>query len=359
MGSHSDVVDLVSSSDDDEKPDAVDDVSAAPPKKKRKKIYDVGYFQNSTPAVRLTTDVQRRCTKSLWGLIAPDPSLFKVVMTTYNLHCPDPAALLRARAPHVLVADVDFTLVHSFRGYGEDFKLRMEHDRRLEWALGGGNNVVRSAVPPSFYGSYHGKVVLAYYRGKGIRVIVHTSNFGVGFETSLQAAWYQDFPLKTTKRTEGSFTANIDGFGADLHRYMSHDIRMQSFGEHTSGESCPVCGGEPLLRRRSCYDDLVRRHALDVDDLLSYDYSSANVQLIWSLPGTSDRPAFNGIDLLVSRLEAEKEALPHGCVAFFGIFEGTLSHTRLQSTCEKRVGELARHASMHVDRLARSRENVH
>jgi tyrosyl-DNA phosphodiesterase-1 len=78
-------------------------------------------------------------------------------------------------------------------------------------------NAVICGVPVPHYGTHHSKFFLLYYEGRGMRVIVHTTNLVRGeIQPKTQALWFQDFGIKDA----ASFSSS--SFERDLIEYVKH-----------------------------------------------------------------------------------------------------------------------------------------
>ena len=95
---------------------------------------------------------------------------------------------------------------------------------------------------PLEYGVHHGKMMILYYKHK-VRVIITTANLiHVDYEKKTQGLWYQDFPKKAVnKQTKDQFSTTLIDYVSTL--------------------------------------------GVDTSKLHHYDFSSANVILLTSVPG--------------------------------------------------------------------------
>ena len=109
------------------------------------------------------------------------------------------------------------------------------------------------------YGTHHNKIIFVFY-GTGIRVAVTTANFTeTDWTLKLQATYVQDFPMKRG--------ASSSEFECSL---LAHCGRIQPLG---------------IIAQKKW------RHVLEI--LRVYDYSSAEVVLISSVPGRHQGPNKN------------------------------------------------------------------
>lgn len=103
------------------------------------------------------------------------------------------------------------------------------------------------------FGTHHSKLCLLFYE-KGLRVIIHTSNFvPEDFKFRVQGAYVQDFPLKSETRQR-----QRTRFEEDLRDFLDHYLLEESVTEKLNGISQSVA---------------------------DYDFSSADVVLIASTTG--------------------------------------------------------------------------
>eukprot|EP00250_Pteridium_aquilinum_P016998 c23402_g1_i3 orf=440-2491(-) len=111
---------------------------------------------------------------------------------------------------------------------------------------------------PLSYGTHHSKAMILVYR-TGVRVIVHTANLiYVDWNNKTQGLWMQDFPYKN-EMNKGSTSA----FEDDLIEYL----------EALQWNGCSVNLPNNGLTR------------IDASFFRRFDYSSAKVRLIASVPG--------------------------------------------------------------------------
>ncbi|KDP20800.1 hypothetical protein JCGZ_21271 [Jatropha curcas] len=146
-----------------------------------------------------------------------------------------------AKIPHVLVihGEGDATLEH------------MKRSKPANWILH------KPPLPISF-GTHHSKAMLLIYP-RGVRIIVHTANLiYVDWNNKSQGLWMQDFPWKDEKsQSKGC------GFENDLVDYL-HALKWPEFPV-----KLPALGN----------------FTMNPSFLKKFDYSSAAVRLIASVPG--------------------------------------------------------------------------
>ncbi|CAL9121280.1 unnamed protein product [Musa textilis] len=144
------------------------------------------------------------------------------------------------KVPHVLV-------VHGESGATED------HLKKVKPA----NWVLHKPPLPIAYGTHHSKFMLLVYHN-GVRVVVHTANLiYVDWNNKTQGLWMQDFPSKDNNSCKDSFFEN------DLVDYL----KMLKLPEFTI--KLPAVGNVTI----------------NASFFRKFDYSSAMVRLIASVPG--------------------------------------------------------------------------
>ncbi|KAF1002807.1 tyrosyl-DNA phosphodiesterase 1 isoform X1 [Apium graveolens] len=145
------------------------------------------------------------------------------------------------KVPHVLV-------IH---GEGDG---TLEYMKRKKFA----NWILHKPPLPISYGTHHSKAMLLVYP-QGVRIIVHTANLiYVDWNNKSQGLWMQDFPWKNSNASnKGS------GFENDLVDYLTA-LKLPEFSVSLPG-----------LGNCSINASFFRR----------FDYSSATVRLIASVPG--------------------------------------------------------------------------
>ncbi|CAL9055894.1 unnamed protein product [Musa banksii] len=144
------------------------------------------------------------------------------------------------KVPHVLV-------VHGESGATED------HLKKVKPA----NWVLHKPPLPIAYGTHHSKFMLLVYHS-GVRVVVHTANLiYVDWNNKTQGLWVQDFPWEDNNSCKDSFFEN------DLVDYL----KMLKLPEFTA--KLPAVGNV----------------SINASFFRKFDYSSAMVRLIASVPG--------------------------------------------------------------------------
>ncbi|KAI3456414.1 hypothetical protein Pfo_013077 [Paulownia fortunei] len=145
------------------------------------------------------------------------------------------------RVPHVLV-------IH---GEGDGTLEHMKRNKPSNWILH------KPPLPISF-GTHHSKAMLLVYP-RGVRVIVHTANLiYIDWNNKTQGMWMQDFPWKDKKST-----SNGCGFENDLVDYLGA-LKWPEFNANL-----PAVGN----------------FSINPYFFKKFDYSSAVVRLIASVPG--------------------------------------------------------------------------
>ncbi|XP_058194679.1 tyrosyl-DNA phosphodiesterase 1 isoform X1 [Rhododendron vialii] len=150
------------------------------------------------------------------------------------------------KVPHVLVihGESDGTLVH------------MERNKPANWIL-------HKPPLPISYGTHHSKAMLLVYP-QGVRVIVHTANLiYVDWNNKSQGLWMQDFPWKDQNSSSSGC-----GFESDLIDYLS-TLKLPEFTANL-----------PALGNFNINSSFFKK----------FDYSSAMVRLIASVPGYHKGP---------------------------------------------------------------------
>jgi hypothetical protein len=112
------------------------------------------------------------------------------------------------------------------------------------------------------WGTHHSKIILLYYE-TGIRVVIGTSNLLHGdYDNKAQGYYIQDFPLRSeaTSSQSSRSTAVIGRFGQNLQSYLA-EVKTKS-----------------VLASKVLNEEVI-------DKLHQYDFSSAEVELIGSVPG--------------------------------------------------------------------------
>lgn len=150
------------------------------------------------------------------------------------------ACPLLKKVPHVLV-------VH---GEGDGTLEYMKRNKPAGWILH------KPSLPIS-YGTHHSKAMLLVYRS-GIRVVVHTANLiYVDWNNKSQGLWMQDFPWKESVNSKGC------GFETDLVDYLS-TLKWPDFAADLPG---------------------LGSFSVNPSFFKKFDYSSAAVRLVASVPG--------------------------------------------------------------------------
>ncbi|XP_073061478.1 tyrosyl-DNA phosphodiesterase 1 isoform X2 [Primulina eburnea] len=145
------------------------------------------------------------------------------------------------RVPHVLV-------IH---GEGDGTLEYMKRNKPSNWIL-------HKPPLPISYGTHHSKAMFLVYP-RGVRVIVHTANLiYVDWNNKSQALWMQDFPWK-----DPSSASSGCGFESDLIDYLSA-LKWPEFNANL-----PAIGS----------------FSINASFFKKFDYSSAVVRLISSVPG--------------------------------------------------------------------------
>ncbi|KAA8493160.1 Tyrosyl-DNA phosphodiesterase 1 [Porphyridium purpureum] len=235
-----DVVSLLTPSSDDAGADDAQGL-AAPPKKRVKRDdgpkdrgYDTpAFFLTRTQNDRLSNDLKRSVTE----LVLPDCDL--MVQVNFMI---DARWLFSQLDPHrrtplrtVLVAG------HAIHSDAVVFP-----------------NVQLFEPKCAPYGVHHSKLMLLFYRHRGMRVVVHTANMiREDWDYKTNAMYVRDFPVRPYPRT----SLQTDPFGEQLAAYVE-----------STAASIPKDAGKQALR------DCARR-------IREHDYSSAGVQLVASVPG--------------------------------------------------------------------------
>ncbi|CAL5345833.1 unnamed protein product [Camellia sinensis] len=150
------------------------------------------------------------------------------------------------KVPHVLVihGESDGTLEH------------MKRSKPANWIL-------HKPPLPISYGTHHSKAMLLVYP-RGVRIIVHTANLiYVDWNNKSQALWMQDFPWK-----DGNNSSKGCGFESDLIDYLSA-LKWPEFTANI-----------PALGNFNINSTFFKK----------FDYSSAAVRLIGSVPGYHKGP---------------------------------------------------------------------
>ncbi|KAK2644410.1 hypothetical protein Ddye_019605 [Dipteronia dyeriana] len=157
-----------------------------------------------------------------------------------------PACPALAKVPHVLV-------VH---GEGDGTLEHMKRRKRANWILH------KPPLPISF-GTHHSKAMLLVYP-RGVRIIVHTANLiHVDWNNKSQGLWMQDFPWK-----DQNTPSTGCGFENDLVDYLSA-LKWPEFNANLPGLS---------------------NFKINPSFFKKFDYSSATVRLIASVPGYHTGP---------------------------------------------------------------------
>ncbi|GER27220.1 tyrosyl-DNA phosphodiesterase-related [Striga asiatica] len=145
------------------------------------------------------------------------------------------------RVLHVLV-------VH---GEGDGTLEYMKRNKPSNWIL-------HKPPLPISYGTHHSKAMLLIYP-RGVRVIVHTANLiHVDWNNKSQGLWMQDFPWKDQNSTSSGC-----GFENDLVEYLSA-LKWPEFNANLPG---------------------IGSFSINPSFFKKFDYSSATVRLIASVPG--------------------------------------------------------------------------
>lgn len=119
------------------------------------------------------------------------------------------------------------------------------------------NWILHKPPLPISYGTHHSKAMLLVYP-QGLRVVVHTANLiHVDWNNKTQGLWMQDFPWKDPKDSKGSFFEN------DLVDYLNA-LKWPEFRANL-----PMMGSVNI----------------NASFFKKFDYSSAKVRLIASVPG--------------------------------------------------------------------------
>ncbi|PSS04715.1 Tyrosyl-DNA phosphodiesterase [Actinidia chinensis var. chinensis] len=151
------------------------------------------------------------------------------------------------KVPHVLV-------IH---GESDGSLERMKRSKLTNWIL-------HKPPLPISYGTHHSKAMLLVYP-RGVRVIVHTANLiYVDWNNKSQGLWMQDFPWKD----QNSSTKGC-AFESDLIDYLS------------------------ALKLPECTANLPALGNFNINAMFfkKFDYSSASVRLIASVPGYHTGPS--------------------------------------------------------------------
>ncbi|KAK6123983.1 hypothetical protein DH2020_042266 [Rehmannia glutinosa] len=145
------------------------------------------------------------------------------------------------RVPNVLV-------IH---GEGDGTLEYMKRNKPSNW------NLHKPPLPIS-YGTHHSKAMFLVYP-RGVRIIVHTANLiYVDWNNKTQGLWMQDFPWK-----DQNSTSNGCGFENDLIEYLGA-LKWPEFNANLPG---------------------VGNFSINPSFFKKFDYSSATVRLIASVPG--------------------------------------------------------------------------
>ncbi|KAL7130225.1 hypothetical protein ABFS83_13G120100 [Erythranthe nasuta] len=148
------------------------------------------------------------------------------------------------RVPHVLV-------VH---GEGDGTLEYMKRNKPSNWIL-------HKPPLPISYGTHHSKAMLLVYP-RGVRVIVHTANLiYVDWNNKTQGLWMQDFPWKD--QSSKSSGPSACGFENDLIDYLGA-LKLPEFNANLPG---------------------IGNFSINPQFFRKFDYSSAMVRLIASVPG--------------------------------------------------------------------------
>ncbi|KAM7506215.1 hypothetical protein LguiB_005119 [Lonicera macranthoides] len=163
-------------------------------------------------------------------------SNYMVDMDWLNSACPT-----LKKVPHVLV-------IH---GESDDKLEYMERSKPANW-------IMHKPPLPISYGTHHSKAMLLVYP-HGVRVIVHTANLiHVDWNNKSQGLWMQDFPWK-----DQSGSSKVSGFESDLIDYLSA-LKLLEFNASLPGRG---------------------NFKINASFFKKFDYSSATVRLIASVPG--------------------------------------------------------------------------
>ena len=139
--------------------------------------------------------------------------------------------------PHL--QDVDALILHASWAVDRNFSLPT-------WMIAKVEN-------PEKFGTHYAKMSLIFYE-KGLRVIIHTANnLSEDYKYRVQAAYVQDFPLKS--ETGQNYTTRFED---DLCEYLEH-YHLEPSAKKKMEEMAVKCA--------------------------NYDFSSADVVLITSVPG--------------------------------------------------------------------------
>ncbi|KAK6917354.1 Tyrosyl-DNA phosphodiesterase I [Dillenia turbinata] len=153
-----------------------------------------------------------------------------------------PACSTLKKVPNVLV-------IH---GEGDRTVNHMKRNKPANWIL-------HKPPLPISYGTHHSKAMLLVY-AQGVRVIIHTANLiYVDWNNKSQGLWMQDFPWKKDQSDHGKGC----GFETDLVDYLSA-LKWPEFKVNL-----PTHGS----------------FKINPSFFKSFDYSSAAVRLIASVPG--------------------------------------------------------------------------
>ncbi|PIA31917.1 hypothetical protein AQUCO_04700050v1 [Aquilegia coerulea] len=141
-------------------------------------------------------------------------------------------------------------------GEGDSTLYHLQKNKPANWIL-------HKPPLPISYGTHHSKAMLLVYP-RGLRVVIHTSNLiSVDWNNKSQGLWMQDFPWKDQKDQSRSC-----GFENDLIEYLSA-LKLPEISINL-----PVIGNVKII------SSFFRR----------FDYSSAAVRLIASVPGYHNGP---------------------------------------------------------------------
>ncbi|XP_044461851.1 tyrosyl-DNA phosphodiesterase 1 isoform X2 [Mangifera indica] len=157
-----------------------------------------------------------------------------------------PACSTLAKIPNVLV-------IH---GEGDSTVEHMKRKRPANW-------IFHKPPLPIAYGTHHSKAMILVYP-QGVRIIVHTANLiYVDWNNKTQGLWMQDFPWKDLNSP-----SKACGFETDLIDYLSA-LKWPEFSANI-----------PALGNFKINSSFFRK----------FDYSSAMVRLIASVPGYHSGP---------------------------------------------------------------------
>jgi len=106
------------------------------------------------------------------------------------------------------------------------------------------------------YGTHHSKMIFIQYKSEGMRIVITSANMiAIDWMYKVNGIYLQDFPLKVRNSENSDNTASDDDFGSTLYSYCNQVKGMND------------------------------RVIMNFDFLRQYDFSSAKVLLVPSVPG--------------------------------------------------------------------------